>query len=50
MTRYADVENTEVLTPVEHQRISKGLQKLGKRSMKDLLDEERKRLLADLSE
>ncbi len=46
MTRYADVEKTEVLTSDEHRRIAKGLRKLGKRSVKDLTPEERKRLLA----
>jgi hypothetical protein len=50
MTRYADVEKAEVLTSDEHQRIAKGLRKLGKKSVKDLTPAERKRLLLDSSE
>jgi hypothetical protein len=39
------VEKVEVLTPAEHQHISKGLHKLGKTSVQDLSEAERKRLL-----
>ena len=45
MTKYADAEKAEVLTPDEHQRISKGLRKLGKASVQDLSEDERKHLL-----
>jgi hypothetical protein len=48
LTKYADIEGAKVLTPDEHQRIAKSLQKLGKLSAQDLTDDERK-LLLDLS-
>jgi hypothetical protein len=44
-TKTQSVEKVEVLTPDEHQRISKGLRKLGKANMQDLSEDERRRLL-----
>jgi hypothetical protein len=44
-TKTQSVEKAEVLTPDEHQRISKGLHKLGKVSMQNLSEAERKLLL-----
>jgi len=44
-TKTQSVEKAEVLTPDEHQRISKGLRKLGKVSVQDLTEAERRRLL-----
>jgi hypothetical protein len=44
-TKTQSVEKAEVLTPDEHQHISKGLRKLGKTSVQDLSEAERKRLL-----
>ena len=43
-TKTQSVEKAEVLTPDEHQRISKGLRKLGKTSVQDLSEAERERL------
>ena len=45
MTKYADVESASVLTDDEHQRIESKLHKLGKHSVKDLDEDERKQVL-----
>jgi hypothetical protein len=49
-TKTQSVEKAEVLTPDEHQHIFQGLRKLGKTSVKDLTEVERKRLLDSPSE
>lgn len=45
ITKYQSVEHAEVLSEEEHARIAKGLRRLGKTSVQDLSEDERKRLL-----
>jgi hypothetical protein len=42
--KYMKTEHSEVANPEDHRRISKALRRLGKRSMRDLTEEERKNL------
>lgn len=44
-TKIQSVEHAEVLSSEEHQRIESGLRRLGKRSVQDLTEDQRKRLL-----
>lgn len=41
MTKYADVELAEVLSPQEHKRIGKTLNEMGKTSARDLTAKQR---------
>jgi hypothetical protein len=45
MTKYQSVERAEVLSEEEQARINQGLRRLGKTSVQDLSEDERKRLL-----
>lgn len=49
MIKYADADKAEVLSSDEHKRIESGLKKLGKRSVQDL-DEIQRKYLLDSSE
>jgi len=45
MTKYAIAEASKVLTPKEHDEIETNLHKIGKRSARDLSDEQREKVL-----
>lgn len=45
MTKFADVEAAEVLSPKEHQRIEAGLHKIGKTNARILSSQQRKAVL-----
>lgn len=47
--KYQKVENQEVLSPEQHDKISKSLKKVGKTSMRDL-DEDQRRQVSDALE
>ena len=46
LTKYADVEASKVLSPEEHKEIEANLRKVGKRSARDLTDEQREKIYA----
>jgi hypothetical protein len=45
LRKYADIEHVEVLSPEEQERIERGLHRLGKRSVRDLDEDERRQVL-----
>jgi len=45
ITKYADAEGAQVLTPKEHEQIETRLHRLGKTSARDLTDEQREQVL-----
>ncbi len=48
MTKYADVESAQVLSPQEHEQIESGLHRLGKKSARDLTDDQREQVLPEV--
>lgn len=50
LTKYQKVENTNVVSPEGHQAIEEGLNKVGKTSLGEASEAERRRILEELEE